>query len=361
MAELLKNQFFQPEFLQKLAEAIQKIYPPFLVNQFINEVHDQDWQGRELKARMRHISVCLGKALPADYAQAIEILSGVASQFESFDGMIFPDFVELHGVDHYQISIKALGYFTRFSSAEFAIRPFIIRYEKETMAQMLAWADDPHPHVRRLASEGCRPRLPWAVALNSFKKDPSLVLPILEKLKDDESETVRRSVANNLNDIAKDNPEIVLEIIERWQGKSQKTDWIIKHGSRTLLKKANTSALQTFGFKSINSLKINNLQLKKSKISIGDTLEFSFELNHSEAQATKLRLEYGIDYVKAKGAVSRKIFQITEADFLPHQHYNIQKKQSFQDFSTRKHFAGTHRLLIICNGKVVDEKVFELG
>ncbi len=134
--------------------------------------------------------------------------------------MVFTEYVENFGLEHYDISMSAMEFITQFISCEYAIRPFIIRYPGKAMKQMLQWSKHESLHVRRFSSEGCRPRLPWAMALPALKKDPTLILPILENLKDDSSEFVRKSVANNLNDIAKDNPDTVLGIVKRWQGNS---------------------------------------------------------------------------------------------------------------------------------------------
>jgi 3-methyladenine DNA glycosylase AlkC len=366
MADLLKN-MFNARFLDLLGENLQQVYPNFAQVDFIRTVLDTEWEKRELKQRIRHIATSLRLFLPNSYPEAVQVLVNLANYIRQsekrdfvFEYIFLPDFIEVYGLDDFVTSIPALEAITQLISAEFAVRPFIIKYPEKMLAQMLVWSQHPHYLVRRLASEGCRPRLPWGVALQSLKKDPSAILLILENLKADESETVRKSVANNLNDIAKDNPEVVLQIIARWQGKNPQTDWIIKHGSRTLLKKANSTALNQFGFEPIKSLKINNLTINSKQIKIGEVLEFAFELVHQESQEVKLRLEYGIDYVKAKGGTSRKIFQISEAEFAPHQSYTIARKQRFQDFTTRKHYAGTHTLALIANGQSVAEIQFEV-
>jgi 3-methyladenine DNA glycosylase AlkC len=367
MADLLKNMFNLP-FLTELVKNLQKVYPNFAGDVFLKSIFDADWEKRELKQRIRHISLNLRPLLPTEYASAVQVLLDLANYVREsekrdfvFEYIFLPDFVEVFGLNDYETSVQAIEKITQLISAEFAVRPFIEKYPEKMLAQMLAWSKHPHPLVRRLASEGSRPRLPWGIALKSLKKDPSPILPILENLKADSSETVRKSVANNLNDIAKDNPEIVLKIIAQWQGKNPQTDWIIKHGSRTLLKKANDTALHQFGFAPIKSLKINQLVIKQAEIKIGEVLEFRFDLEHEENQATKIRLEYGIDYVKTKGGTSRKIFQISEAEFMPKQNYTIARKQRFQDFTTRKHYAGTHTLVIIANGQVMSEVKFEVS
>jgi 3-methyladenine DNA glycosylase AlkC len=358
MAELLKDRFFQLDFLQKLARAIQPIYPAFEEKAFLANVHDKTWQGLELKARMRHISVCLGKMLPTDYEDAIHILTKIADQFTGFDGMIFPDFVELFGLNHSETSIKVLAYFTQFSSAEFAIRPFILKYESDVMAQMRLWAEDDNHHVRRLASEGCRPRLPWAIALPRFKQNPALILPILEQLKADESDYVRRSVANNLNDIAKDNPDTVLRTAQNWYGNHRHTDWIVKHACRTLLKKGVPEALQIFGFDADKSLETEAFTMGTNRIKIGS--ETTFSCKATALRAGKIRLEYKINYQKSTGKTSPKVFQISEKEYEAGEAVAITRKIAFKDLTTRKHYAGAHQLSLVVNGVVVETLDFEL-
>ena len=174
---------------------------------------------------------------------------------------------------------------------------------------------------------------------------------ILENLKSDSSESVRRSVANNLNDIAKDYPQVVLDTVEKWRGISAETDWVIRHGSRTLLKRANTDSLQSFGFQSVTPVEIYDLILDISVVTIGGDLTFGFNLkNTSNTEGVKIRLEFGVDYVKANGKTSRKIFQITERIFAENEVWACRKKLSFKDLTTRKHYLGTHSIAIIVNG-----------
>lgn len=348
MAELLKDRYFQPAFFDQLTEAITQVYPAFDTKKFKQLLYTNQWQSLELKARLRHASTCLKQTLPPDYSKAIEVLSVIAPQFNNFDGMLFPGFVEAYGQHDWETSIPALELFTQSSSSEFAIRPFIEQYFDKTMAQMLEWSTHPNHHVRRLASEGCRPRLPWASPLRELKADPSPILPLLENLKADSTDYVRRSVANNLNDIAKDHPEVVVKTAQDWFGSSKETNWIVKHACRTLLKQGNTDVLTIFGFGDATQVQVNGLKLAQTTIAIGDYLEFSFSL--AAPTAAKLRIEYGIDYMKANGKTSRKIFQISESEYAKGETRTFDRKQSFKNMTTRKHYTGKHQLAIIVNG-----------
>lgn len=359
MAQRLKDVFFTPASLNKLSEAIAKVYPAFERTKFLNAINDDAWEKKELLARMHHITACLRQALPQPFAEALEILKKVAPQIEGFEAMVFPDFVEQYGLEDWERSLPALAFFTRFGSAEFAIRPFLLQNPQRAMTFMQQCAEEADPLVRRLASEGCRPRLPWAVALPAFKHDPSLIIPILEKLKDDEAETVRRSVANNLNDISKDHPDLVLEICGRWRGRSERTDWIVKHACRSLLKAKNKRALRLFGFEETRRLRVRNLKLAKKRLVIGEELRFSFDLEMEGKKALQARVEYAVDFMKAHGGTSAKVFQISEKSFAPGIH-TVQKRYSTADKTTRKHYPGKHHLAIRVNGSEQAQASFEL-
>ncbi|MDQ7003957.1 MAG: DNA alkylation repair protein [Ghiorsea sp.] len=260
MAEPLKHRY-NKAFITSLSDALLKYHPAFDSTQFQKLIFNAAWEAKELKQRMRHITESLYQCLP-DYQQAIPILKAASSQFtNTFEHMFFPDYVECYGLNEYGLSIDALEHFTKYSSSEFAVRPFIIKYPEKMMQQMKHWANHESEHVRRLAAEGCRPRLPWAMQLPMFIKDPTPVLGVLDTLQHDSSLYVRRSVANNLNDIAKDHPQIVLNIAKAWLGKNKDTDWLIKHACRTLLKQGNTEALALFGFTPAKHIRIQDFQV----------------------------------------------------------------------------------------------------
>jgi 3-methyladenine DNA glycosylase AlkC len=357
MPEPLKNLYSVP-LLEALCREIKYSFTAFNAGEFMSLVLDEQWESRELKQRMNHVSKALHICLPQDYCEAIEILKRTSPAFTGFEYMFFPGFVELYGIDHYDVSIAALEHFTENASSEFAVRPFIKQYEAKTMAQMNRWAESNNYHVRRLASEGCRPRLPWAMALPAFKRDPRLILPILKKLKADESEYVRRSVANNLNDIAKDNPLTVVSIAQRWLGDNEQTDRLLKHACRTLLKQAQSDIMKLFGLAKPEHIQIGDLDVQPS-VKMGHELLFSFTLNSVEQSLGKVRIEYGVDFMKKNGTLSRKLFKISEADFSG-KAKSYRKTYSFRKISTRKYYAGAHGLAIVVNGFELANAAFEL-
>ena len=349
MAERLKDIFFTEASLNTFADSIRAQHPQFDKKKFLGLVRDETWEERELKARMRHVTRCLHQTLPQSYKTALRILRKAAPHVKGFEALSLPDYVELYGLDDWAASLPALALFTRYSSSEFAIRPFIAANPKKAMVTVLKWAGDKNKHVRRLASEGCRPRLPWGMALPVFKNDPRLILPVLDKLKNDDSEYVRKSVANNLNDISKDHPELVLDICERWYGKSKKTDWIVKHACRGMLKGGNKRAMSLFGFVDPGNLSIKNLKFDRKTLSVGEDVRYSFDVTVKAKKPCEVRIETTVHYVRPTGKPLRKVFKIREGTLDPGTH-NITRTLSFKDQSTRKHHPGKHGFSIVVNG-----------
>lgn len=362
MAEALKE-LFSVEFVKDLSEKLKASYDLFDRSGFEDTIFDDTWIDKELKERMRHIAICFDKFLPFDYVKQLEILVDTKNKLSydqsmALQSMVFQDFVEVFGLDDYDNSINALREFTINSSSEFAIRHFIIKYEDKTMAQLKEWAKSPNEHLRRFASEGCRPRLPWAIALPVYKKDPSKVLEILELLKNDKSKYVQKSVANNLNDISKDNPHLVIEFVAKNLGKNKGLDWICKHASRTLLKQGDKKTLELFGFTKADHVSVQSYRVDTS-LKLGEDLNFDFELASKETLGN-IRVEYEIEYKKANNKSSKKVFMLHQG-FVKQNIKNFKKKQSFKDMSTRKHYKGLHKIAIIVNGetKVLKEFILE--
>lgn len=348
MAELFKN-LYNETYVDLLCSKLLHVNK----KEFTCKVFDELWQKRELKGRMRHISTILGEFLPENYDESIDILKtafvGMPSSM-GLENMIFQDFVEVYGMNDFKKSMEALEHFTKECSSEFAIRRFIVKYPEETMNQMKIWANSKDLHVRRLASEGCRPRLPWAIALPEFKNNPKKVLEILEILKDDESEYVRRSVANNLNDISKDNPDLVKSITKKWINKNENRDKLLKHGCRTLLKASEIDTLNMFGFKKVDDLQVNDFKITK-KVEFQKELIFSFVLN-SKKDLGKLRIEYALYFLRQNSKYSKKVFKISEGIYSKKDKI-IKKLYSFKPISTRNYYNGLHKIEIIINGEVL--------
>jgi len=359
LAKLLKN-LYNHDYISTLSYTIKKYYKNFDTKEFESFVFDDYWTDKELKQRMRHISCSMCRFIPEVYEKTIVVLMNTFKDMDinqTLQNMIFQDFVEVYGLYDYDTSIKALELFTQECSSEFAIRQFILKYPQETMSQMEVWAKSSNEHHRRLASEGCRPRLPWAIALKEFKKDPSEILNILDILKDDKSAYVRKSVANNLNDISKDNPNIVKKIAKEWIGKSKERDALVKHACRTLLKASDSDALKLFGFTKLDEVNLKKFKYNKEVVWSGE-LEFSFKLD-SKKPLGKLRLEYMMEFLLKNGKYSKKIFKIAEGVY-ENKSKTFSKKHSFKKISTRKYYAGVQKINIIINGEVYASKEFSI-
>lgn len=365
MAEALKD-VYRLEFLQSLARKIKTVWREFQEEAFVGDAMGDDWESLELKQRMRRITLALGHRLPPRYEEALDILLTAQEGCVGFPYLIFPDFVEVYGQadEHWDISIKALEVFTKGSSAEFAVRPFILRDPERMMRQMQLWSMHENEHVRRLASEGCRPRLPWAAALPMFKKDPAPIFPVLEPLKEDPSLYVRKSVANNLNDIAKDHPSLVLETARRWKGRHPHTDWIVRRGCRTLIRNAVPEALALFGYAENGAgddlVSGGWIQVDKSAVPIGGTTKLAYEVRIREGEPATVRIEYAIDFVKSQGRVSRKKFLLSDKTVSGGANVTGERNHSWSDLSTRRHYPGLHRVALLVNGREVAHAELEL-
>jgi 3-methyladenine DNA glycosylase AlkC len=361
----LKEQLFNPQSVAGLAQAIKAVEPSFDAEAFTARVFDAQWAGRALKERMRHLSTVLHDFLPADYRAALNILRQVAPKLpqNSFIAMVLSDYVEVYGLDDFEASIQALELFTQQGSAEFAVRPFILRYPERTLAQMLLWADHESEDVRRLATEGSRPRLPWGVAIPALKRDPSPVLPILDKLRQDPSETVRRSVANNLNDISKDNPSVAIEVLRRWRevGESREMRKTTEHALRTLIKAGHAEALELLGVGAQPLVAVRGLRVEPTVIPMTGEVAFTFEVESLSDQPQELVIDYVLYLVRAGGKSTPKVFKLTRRILRPGEKLTITKKQSFRPITTRKYYPGKHAIQPKINGQLFGRVEFMLG
>jgi 3-methyladenine DNA glycosylase AlkC len=355
------KEMFNKAFYDSLAKEFKKVYPSFNAQKFVNDV-TSDMEALSLNERMRNTSVILKKYLPGDLKKSVEVMKKVIPNMKyGYTNLVFPDFVGLYGLNDFDTSLDALKYFTLFGSSEFAIRVFLKHDFTRTIKVMYEWAKDKNHHVRRLSSEGSRPRLPWSFKLDEVIKNPSVTKPILETLKSDDELYVRKSVANHLNDISKENPDYMLNLIKNWDRSNPGTTWIIRHASRTLIKKGHSGSLSVLDFEKNVKVEVSDLKILKPKIKLGESLSFSFDLSSKKQSNQKLVVDYIIHYRKKKGALSPKVFKLKEIDLKPGQKIKLEKKQLMKDFTTRKHEKGEHLLEIQVNGKVLQSKKFHLS
>jgi 3-methyladenine DNA glycosylase AlkC len=359
---LVKN-FFDPTTVGVLADGAAAEYPPFDRAGFLAGVFDAQWQDREFKERLRHVTVTLAAHLPAPYPAAVAILRSANHHFAAagLAALVCSDFVEAFGIDDYDTSIPALGEFTTVMSAEFAVRPFILRYPDRMYPQLLEWAHSPDPAVRRLASEGSRPRLPWAMALPPLKADPSPVLPILAALRHDPSEDVRRSVANHLNDIAKDHPNVVITVLTEWQDGSPEVDGITRHGLRTLLKRGDTDALALLGYRSDPDVRVHDLHLDPADVAIGGSTRLHFAISSTGHKPQRLMVDLVVHFQKAKGQLLPKVFKLKTAELAPAETIELSRKLAFTHLSTRTIYPGPHAVEVQVNGSRLGRLDFDVA
>ncbi len=349
MAEELRN-IVNPQVVQSVAKALKSLSGKVDEGGFVKKVLI-DWNEKSLTERISAIRIGLHDQLSGDYSKDRHTIVELAGLLDTGYTYIFiPEYIQFYGLDFEEEAMEDISRVTQFSSGEFAVRPFIERNPSSAMKTMHKWSSHKNEHVRRLSSEGCRPRLPWGKALNDFKKDPSPIWPILENLMDDESLYVRKSVANNINDISKDHPDLVLDFASRWVDHSVHARWIIKRGLRTLLKQGNPKSLQLFGYGTPEELEVGIFELSKQSVRIGEKVNLTFNLRSRSERELKVRLEYKIGFVKKNGSLSYKVFQIAETSFAPGERRDYSKSHDFKQRSTRIHYPGQHHIELIVNG-----------
>lgn len=365
--------FFNKKLITAIAAQIDAVHPEFDSPLFCTQAA-KGLSNLELKARSKHIALALAAQLPAgnqtQFKQSISILltsMGTPDDNGGMEGMggfgYLPhlDYLELHGLPYPKIALPAMAKMTRFFSAEFAIRPYIIKHPELTRISLSKWMKDKDWRVRRLASEGTRPRLPWGQQLPDFIRDPQPVLAILAQLFNDENLIVRRSVANNLNDIAKDHPDLAADTAQQWlSSNGEHASWTAKHGMRTLVKQGHPKALSVLGFTGGEQVEINKLTLSPAQLSIGDQISIAFELLSNESDDAKLVVDYALERVLANGKLARKVFKIGNKILQSGERMSIDKKHNFRQRSTRTYYPGQHAIEIVVNGHIKARKTFVL-
>ncbi|MCY4064136.1 MAG: DNA alkylation repair protein [Chloroflexi bacterium] len=364
---LLKD-MIDSRLVGQIADRIAVIHPAFERDGFLRSVR-AELDTLELKQRFAWVADKLRQYLPADYPAAlailVEILNDADGRFEPIEDAGFrllpiPTFVYRHGLDHLEASLDAIYVITRYTSCEGAIRPYIIHHPAATLARLQKWALDENEHVRRLVSEGSRPRLPWWPQLTDLIADPTPTLALLEHLKDDPSLYVRRSVANHLNDIGKDHPELLLARMEAWAiGAGDERLWLINHALRTLVKRGDQRALAILGY-GPPSVALSNLKLEPSTLLFGDELEFSFRLRNLDDEPQNLLIDFVAHFLKANGSRAPKVFKLKKMRLPAGETVTIGKRLAVRPISTRRYYPGRQRLEIQVNGRVLGGAEFEL-
>ncbi len=359
MAETLKSKY-GPEIPKRIAKMIEAVHPAFPTKAFLNDVL-AGYDALELMPRGAHIAAGLKKHLPAAYPRAVNILvNSMGPKTAQIEGngmapflyMPHAMFVAKHGLAHFAESMQAQYEITQRFTAEFSIRPFVEQHPDATLNQLKTWAADPSHHVRRLVSEGIRPRLPWASRLREFQRDPRPVLALLELLKDDASLYVRRSVANNLNDIGKDHPVLLVEVAARWmKGASPEREWIVRHALRSAIKRGDRAALAVLGFGGSNKAQVSNGRVAPVSVKIGGRITLSFLLTNRGRQPLPTVVDYVVYFIKANGTASPKVFKLKKLVLAPGETAAVTKSLVLKEMTTRKHYPGGHRVGVLINGE----------
>jgi 3-methyladenine DNA glycosylase AlkC len=377
VAEPFKNLLNQ-QLVEYMADHFDRHYSHFDQNAFIVTA-TRGLESLELKARSEHITQAMTKHFPADFEEAGNILlaslgpeqtdnqsldDGQEVGISGWAMTILANYVALKGQGHFDLSMMLLKEMTKRFSSEFAIRFFILQSQEKTLALFELWVKDPDQHVRRLVSEGSRPRLPWAMQLPQFIEDPTPVIALLEHLKDDDEEYVRRSVANNLNDIAKDHPELVADIAERWllEGNNvvnRNRQRLVRHACRTLIKNGHKKTLAILGYLP-PVIKSSKVSVLTPKVIFGEALEFSLSLESNSKVTQPLMIDYIVHHQKANSKTTGKVFKWSNTNLLPGKTLTIQKKHAIKKITTRVYHAGLHGLEVVVNGVSIGRVDFDL-
>lgn len=362
---------FNKKGVSFIANQIKKVHKPFKEKEFKNQILKK-FPELELMERLLWIQENLKIFLPQNYRDAVNILikslppktdpNKTDGDFGAFIYGPYGYFVALEGCTEKDLnfSLKALRAFTMRFSAEGPIRYFINEFPKETLKEMHKWATDSHYHVRRLASEGSRPLLPWA---KKILINPKSAISILDILFYDNTRFVTRSVANHLNDISKINPDLTLSLLAKWKKSKKQSEtemqYITNHSLRTLVKTGNKKALALLGF-STPKIKVSPIKVRTKTVAVGESLIFNFSITSTASISQKLMIDYSIGFKKANGNQSPKIFKLAKKTLKARETITLTKKHSLNLMSTRRLYPGQHSLSLQINGEKYPPTIFEL-
>jgi len=357
LADQLKDQFGE-SVPRAIAAMIRAVHREFPQDDFLRDAL-AGYGPLSLTARGQQIATALRRHLPQDYPRAIAILLESADRshehratggMAAFLYMPHMYFIAQHGLEHFEESMRAQHTLTQRFTAEFSIRAYLEKHPEATLAQLREWARDPSEHVRRLVSEGTRPRLPWAGRLRAFQKDPRPVLELLELLKDDPSLYVRRSVANNLNDIGKDHPALLVATAKRWlRGASAERRWIVNHALRSAIKRADAGALAALGYGGKAAVGVRKVSIVPARPKIGGSVTIAFTLTN-RGKRQRVMADLVVHFVKQRGT-GAKTFKLAAVDLPPRGSVSLSKKVTLKQLTTRKHYPGVHRVEALLNGQ----------
>jgi 3-methyladenine DNA glycosylase AlkC len=353
-----------PDAIEGLAEDLSRAWPTFPVRQF-TAAATTGLAGLEMKARVIQVADALAAALPADFGKSAEILTAALDQ-PGFDGwIIYPvdDYVARYGIAHPELALPLIARLTSRWSCEFAIRPFIDEHPGITFEYFDRWVESDDEHLRRLVSEGSRPRLPWGSRLRAFIEDPSPTISLLSRLIDDPSPYVRKSVANHLNDISKDHPVLAVETASSWLGcdpdpGSGRRQWIVSHGLRSLVKSGDPGALKLLGFDPGVKVSLGSFRVTPAEIKIGEAVTIEFSL--LAESPVPVMVDYAIHHAGASGMRSAKVFKLKKTALEPMVEMDFRREHRIREVSVRRIHPGPHLITIQVNGRVLASATIEV-
>jgi len=370
--EPFKN-VFSPTLVSIFADHLERQVPSFERRIFEARILEK-LTDLELKDRAQLIADQIHQAMPENCKRRGDILLGMLHADETLRkteqsgkygicGWGIQPLVTVvgqHGLDDLDRSLFLLKEMTKRFTSEFGIRYFLLADQDRVLATLANWVDDKNHHVRRLVSEGTRPRLPWAMQLPALIADPSPMLPILEALRDDNEEYVRRSVANHLNDIAKDHPDLVADLANRWMKTADNNRRkLVRHACRSLIKSGHKEALKAFGL-SAPKIDLPDLVVDTPEVEFGQSVSFHVVIQSSSDKAQALVVDYVMHFRKANGQLAGKVFKWTKFDLGPRESREISRNHSIRAITTRKYYPGTQALSLRINGEDFCHTAFKL-
>jgi 3-methyladenine DNA glycosylase AlkC len=357
MAEALKD-FYTRALVRRIGESFATVLPSFNVARFERRA-TADFAELALVARARAIMTALHPELPADPKVATGVVVATLGPVsDGTQGMGMAPFIYLpHALwvaeylaEHFELAMTAQYEITQRFTAEWPIRTFIARYPEQSFARLQQWTTDPSPHVRRLVSEGTRSRLPWAMRVDFLNQNPKRVLGLLERLKDDESEYVRRSVANNLNDIGKDQPELLLETCTRWlDGASPARTRLVAHALRHAVKRGHKGAIALLGGGQGKALVVTGKATPKT-VRIGEKVRISVQVENPSNKRVTSIIDLAVAFPRPSGKASSKVFKLGKVELGAKDSTELSKLVSLAVHTTRKPHPGTHHVSVLVDG-----------
>ena len=366
--EALKQQI-SAELVECFAHHLQKHLQSFSAKDFSTLILSQ-LEPLALKQRIQLIADELHRQLPSKLPERYHIMQAILrprpNQYSDEQGisgwgsLVLTTVIGQHGLGAFKSSLAMLKTMTAHFSSEFAVRYFLLADQSRALAIMEKWLDDPNHHVRRLVSEGTRPRLPWAMQLPQLIDNPAPILPLLTALRDDPEEYVRRSVANHLNDIGKDHPELLAELALQWmQDANPQRLKLLRHASRTLLKQGHPKILGAFGLNAHQFI-LQPLRLTPARIQMGDAIVFSCTIQSTAKSAQTLMIDYLLHFKKANGQQSAKVFKWKQIVLMPGETIELQRRHVIRPITTRRYYQGQQSLSLRINGRDLGWVDFEL-